>query len=160
MCCMGRGDVVEISGFGGLHTCRRPSSRIFEGYIRLSRIRLLAVEDGARVATQDRREMDTLLSRFRISTWCMRRMTQVWRPEPMLPPPATGEGNAVYRHRRPARQRLRSGESVCRANWMPRLYIPPVATACDWIAMDILNKRDFPVKLSWALPSSTTMLSS
>lgn len=29
------------------------------------------------------------------------------------------------------------------------------------IAMDILNKRDFPVKLSWALPSSTaTMLSS
>ena len=29
------------------------------------------------------------------------------------------------------------------ANWMPRLYILPVATVMQ-IAMDILNKRDFP----------------
>ena len=50
--------------FGGLHTCRRPSSRICEAISAYPGIRLLAVEDGAWLQLKAGEKMDTLLSRF------------------------------------------------------------------------------------------------
>mgnify|MGYP002233489180 CR=1 FL=1 len=60
----GQGDVVGNLRFGGLHTCRRPSSRICEGISAYPGIRLLAVEDGAWLQLKAGEKMDTLLSRF------------------------------------------------------------------------------------------------
>lgn len=157
----GQGDVVEISGLVG----STPAVDRHQGFVKAISaypgIRLLAVEDGAWLQLKAGEKMDTLLSRFP-------HIDLVYAQNDRM---AAGAYAAAAREGREKDMRFIGidalpgkdyGVEKVLAGELDATFIYPTGgDRVMQIAMDILNKRDFPVKLSWALPSSTTtMLSS
>ena len=139
----GKGTVVEIAGLAG----STPAIDRHEGFMSVISacpdIRLLAKEDGAWLRSRAEERMDTLLARFPEIDVVYLKRPYGCRRLCSRHAPEKGEGHALCRHRRHPRRRLWV-EQVLSGELDATFIYPTGGDRVMQIAVDILNKRDFP----------------